>query len=122
MTCDGKEVGMLKMALVIAVLVSSNVAYALSNSDLMQLNLQISLLQGQQTDVTQLLGPKEQARLLQEEDRLNQIGRQQQEKLKQKQYVQELLWEWQRRQNAHEFGERRQRDLLMERRQTGLFQ
>ena len=113
---------MVKLALAMAVLVSSSAAYALNNSDLIQLNQQISLQQGQQTDVAQLLEPMELARLRQEEYRLEQIGRQEQEKLKQKQYLQELLWEWQRRQDARELGERRVRDVLMERKQSALFQ
>ena len=71
---------MVKLALAMAVLVSSSAAYALNNSDLIQLNQQISLQQGQQTDVAQLLEPMELARLRQEEYRLEQIGRQEQEK------------------------------------------
>ena len=122
MMCDGKGVGMVKLALAMAVLVSSSAAYALNNSDLMQLNQQLSLQQGQQNDVAQLLETTELARLQQEEYRLEQVGRQQQEKLRQKQYLQELLWEWQRRQDARELGERRVRDLVMERQQSTLFQ
>jgi len=114
---------MIKMALVMTVLVSSSVAYALNNSDLIQLNLQISRQQQeQQTGVAQLLEPTERAKLLQETYWEEQRGRQQQEQLKQKQYLQELLWEWQRQQDAHEPGGRRLRDMLMERQQSGLFQ
>jgi hypothetical protein len=114
---------MLKMALVMTVLVSSSVAYALNNSDLIQLNLQISRQQQeQQTDVAQFLEPMEQARMRQEAYLEEQIGRQQQEQLKQKQYLQELLREWQRQQDAHELGGRRLRDMLMERQLSGLFQ
>ncbi len=114
---------MLKMALVITVLVSSSTAYALNNSDLMQLSLQISRQQEeQQTDVEQLLELKEQARLRQEEYRLEQIWRQQQEQLKQKQYLQEVLLERQRQKDASRLEEQRERDMLMERQQSGLFQ
>jgi hypothetical protein len=78
--------------------------------------------QEQQTDMVQLLEPMEQARLLQEGYREEQTGRQQQEQLKQKKYLQELLFEWRRQQDAHELGGRRLRDMLMERQQSGLFQ
>jgi hypothetical protein len=123
MTCDGKEVGMLKMALVMTVLVSSSVAYALNNSDLIQLNQQISRQQQeQQADMVQLLEPLEQARLGQKAYWEEQIGKRQQEQFKQKQYLHELLWEWQRQQDAHDLGGRRLRDMLMERQQSGLFQ
>jgi hypothetical protein len=114
---------MLKMALVMTVLMFSSVAYALNNSDLIQLNLRISRQQQeQQTDMAQSLEPMEQARLRQEAYWEEQIGIQQQEQLKQKQYLQELLWEWHRQQDAHELGGRRLRDMLMDRQQSGLFQ
>ena len=114
---------MLKMALVITMLVSSSTAYALNNSDLLQLSMQISRQQeGQQTDAEQFMETKEQARLLQEEYRLEQIWRQQQEQLKQKQYLQEVLLERQRQQDASRLEEQRERDMLMERQQSGLFQ
>ncbi|MGD0586238.1 MAG: hypothetical protein ABSA86_10775 [Oryzomonas sp.] len=113
---------MLKMALAMTMLVSSSTAFALNNSDQIQLNLHMSLQEGQQAEVKQLLEPMKQAGLAQEEYRLEQIGRQQQEQIKQKQYLQELLWEWQRRQDARELGKQRQRDMLMERQQSGLFQ
>jgi hypothetical protein len=114
---------MLKMALVMTLLVSSSTAYALNNSDLIQLNLQISRQQeGQQIDVEQLLEPKEQARLRQEEYRQEQIWRQQQEQLKQNQYLQEVLLERQRQQATRRLWEQRERDMLMERQQSGLFQ
>jgi hypothetical protein len=89
----------------------------------MQLSLQISRQQEeQQTDVEQLLESKQQARLRQEEYRLEQIWRQQQEQLKQKQYLQEVLLERQRQQDASRLEEQRERDMLMERQQSGLFQ
>jgi hypothetical protein len=114
---------MLKMALVMTVLVSSSVAYALDNSDLIQLNLRISRQQeGQQADMEQLPEPREQARLLQEEYRQDQIWRQQQEQLKQKQYLQEVLLERQRQQDAHKLVEQRELEFLMQRKQSGLFQ
>ncbi|MDR3578969.1 MAG: hypothetical protein P4L44_03285 [Oryzomonas sp.] len=113
---------MLKMALIMAVLMSSSVANALNNSDLIQLNLRMSQQQEQQTDVVQLLEPMEQAKLRQEAYWEEQAGRRQQEQLRQKQYVQELLLEWQRRQDGHEIVERELRDMLMERQQSGLFQ
>ena len=114
---------MLKMALVITMLVSSSTAYALNNSDLLQLSMQISRQQeGQQTDAEQFMETKEQARLLQEEYRLEQIWRQQQEQLKQKQYLQEVHLERQRQQDARRLEEQRERDFLIHRQQSGLFQ
>jgi hypothetical protein len=121
--CDGKEISMLKMALVMTVLVSSSVAYALSNGDLIRLNQEVSRQQQeQQTDVVQFLEPMEQSRLREEVYWEEQAGRQQQEQLNQKHYVQELLLEWQRRQDAQGFAERGLRDMLTERQQSGLFQ
>ena len=113
---------MLRIAVAMTLLVSSSTAFALNNSDQLQVNMRISRQEGQQADVKQLLEPLERARLQQEEYRHEQIGRQQQEQLKQKEYLQELLWERQRQQDAHELGKQRQRDILMERQQPGLFQ
>jgi hypothetical protein len=122
MMCDDKGVGMLKMALAMLVLVSSSTAFALNNSDLIQVNLRTSQQEGQQADVKQLLEPMKLARLRQEEYRQEQIGIQQQEQIKQKQYLQELLWESQRQKDAHELWKQRLRDTLLDRQQPGLFQ
>ena len=114
---------MLKLALVMTVLVSSSAAYALNNSDLIHLNLQISSQQqGQQADVEQFLEPMKQAGLRQDEYRQEQIWRQQQEQSKQERYLQQLLLEWQRQQDTRRLGEQRERDFLLQREQTGLFQ
>jgi len=114
---------MLKMALVMTVLLSSSGAYALNNSDLMQLNLRISRQrEEQQTNLEQLLERREQARLQHEEYRLEQIWRQQQEQLKEKQYLQEVLLERQRQQDARRLEERSEGELLVHREQSGLFQ
>ena len=114
---------MLKMALVMTVLVSSTVAYALDNSDLIQLNLRISRQQeGQQADVKQLLETRDQARREEEKYRQDQIWQLGQEHRKQQQYLREVLLEWQRRQDAHRIEEQRERKLLMQRASSALFQ
>lgn len=114
---------MLKTALVITLLVSSGMAYALNNNDLMQLNLRMSRQQeGQQVDMERLLEPRELAKVREGALWQEQIWRQQQEQLKQKQYLQEVLMERQRQQDAHRLEQQRGVDALMQRRQSELFQ
>jgi len=116
---------MSKIALATAVLMSAHVAYALNNSDLIQLSMQMSRQQQEQkTDAAQIRERTEQAGLRMGKYLQGQTARRQEGQLRQKQYLQELLWEWQRRQDARESGEQKVRDRLMERQQqpSGLFQ
>lgn len=114
---------MLKMALTMTVILASGVAYALDNSDLIQLNLRMSQQQElQQPHVPQLPEPAEQAKLQQREYLRELLEQRQDEQIKQKNYLQHLLFEWQRRQESKRLVEKRKLELLPQREQSGLFQ
>lgn len=112
---------MLKMALIMTVIVSSSTAYALNNSDLIQLSLRMSRQQ-EQSDVVQMLEPVEQARLRQEQYQQELLWKQQEKRFEEEHHLQEVLWERQRRQEAQRIVEERGRDIVLQRAQSGLFQ
>jgi len=115
---------MLRIALAATVFLLSAgmTAYALDNSDLIQLNLRMSRQAGRQPDVMQLLEPVELARLREQAYQDDLMGQRQQERVKEEHYQQELLWEWQRRNDARTAVDRGLRDVLMQRERAGLFQ
>lgn len=113
----------MRMTLAMAVILASGTAYALGNSDLIQLDLQMSRQQEQlQPDVLQLLEPVLQARLQQQNYLREWLAKRQQEQIKREQYQRQLLFEWQQRQEFRKFVEERKRDILLQREQSGLFQ
>jgi len=112
-------------ALVATLLASSCPAYALNNSDLIQLSSQISRQQQEQTTgavLAQAQELDEQIRLRHEAYLDEQRGMRQQEQLREKQRLQEQLREWQRHQEAREFENQGLRNKLLEQQQSGLFQ
>jgi hypothetical protein len=114
---------MLRIVLLMTVFLSSGMmAYALNNSDMIQLNLRMSRQQEQPLDLEQALQPLEQARLRQQRYEEEQMGRQQQEQVEREHYQQQLLWEWQRQKDARRVVDRELRDTLMQREQSRLFQ
>jgi hypothetical protein len=114
---------MLRMALVVAVLLSSSGAHALDNNDLIQLNLRVARQQTQQQpDREELLLPVQQAGLRQRDAVQELVWQQQRKQFSQERYLQEVILEQQRRQDARRIGEERLRDILMQQKQSPLFQ
>lgn|GEM_PF-1264186 len=118
---------MLGLAMVVALLAPLSAAYALNNSDLLQLNALMSLQQQKRErglprlDMVQMMEPLGQTKLRQQNYLRELMGTRQQEQIRREHYRQEVLWEWQRRGDARRLGAERLRDMLMEREQSGLF-